>query len=109
MRGVRLTTSGLAAVGVLAVLAAALEPRRSRANAVWEWDDIATARVALVFGVMSVLGGIAVAASPGGMRSVPAGRLLAAQVVLTGLAVACALVVLRSGAWLTQIRAVPVP
>lgn len=106
--GLRLTTSSLAAVGGLAVLGVAFT-RRSKTNAVWEWDDIATARAALVFGVMSVLGGIAVAASPWRGRPIPAGRLLAAQVVLTGLAAACALVVLRSGTWLDRMQAVPLP
>lgn len=91
------------------MLGVAFQTRRAKTNAVWEWDDIATARAALVFGVMSVLGGIAVAASPWRGRPIPAGRLLAAQVVLTGLAAACALVVLRSGAWLDRMQAVPLP
>ncbi len=106
--GVRLTTSSLAAVAGLALLGAAFS-RRSRANAVWEWADIATARVALVVGVISVLGCVGIAASPSRVTSIRYSRLLAAQVVLAGIAVACALVLLRSGAWLMHLRAVPVP
>ncbi len=106
--GVRLTTSSLAAVAGLALLGAAFS-RRSRANAVWEWADIATARVALVVGVISVLGCVGIAASPSRVTSIRYSRLLAAQVVLAGIAVACALVLLRSGAWLMHVRAVPVP
>ncbi len=106
--GVRLTTSSLAAVAGLALLGAAFS-RRSRANAVWEWADIATARVALVVGVISVLGCVGIAASPSRVTSIRYSRLLSAQVVLAGIAVACALVLLRSGAWLMDVRAVPVP
>ncbi len=106
--GVRLTTSSLAAVAGLALLGAAFS-RRSRANAVWEWADIATARVALVVGVISVLGCVGIAASPSRVTSIRYSRLLAAQVVLAGIAAACALVLLRSGAWLMHVRAVPVP
>lgn len=105
----RLGTAGLAAVAGVAVVGAALEPRRAQANAVWEWDDVATARVALAIGLISVLGALAVATSSWRVRVMPSGRVLAAQVLLTALALACALVVLRSGAWLTGVRAVPVP
>lgn len=107
--GLRLGTAALAAVAGVAMLAAALEPRRSRGNAVWEWDDVATARVALLIGLISVVGALAVAASPWRSRVMSSGRVLAAQAVVAGLAVACALVVLRSGAWLMDVRAVPVP
>lgn len=107
--GVRLTASSLAAVGVLAVLGVAFQTRRSRTNAVWEWGDIGKARFALVFGVISVLGGVAVAVSPWRERPVPAGRLLAAQLILSAFAVACALVMLRSGAWLDYMQPVPLP
>lgn len=93
----------------MALLGAAFEPRRSRTNAVWEWADIATARVALVVGVINVLGCVGIAASPSRVTSIRYSHLLAAQVVLAGIAVACALVVLRSGAWLMHVRAVPVP
>jgi hypothetical protein len=73
---------------------------------VWEWADIATARVALVVGVINVLGCVGIAASPSRVTSIRYSHLLAAQVVLAGIAVACALVVLRSGAWLpTRARA----
>lgn len=82
--GGRVASVGLAGVAALAVLAAAIEPRRSRANAVWEWDDIATARAALVVGTISVLIGIAIAVPPSRTWSTRSGRRLAAQVVLAG-------------------------
>jgi hypothetical protein len=107
--GQRLGTAALAAIAAVTVLGAALVPRYGRTDDVWEWDDIARARVALVLGLISVLGGIAVAASPWRERPVPTGRLLAAQLLLTVFAVACALVVLRSGAWLDHMQSVPLP
>jgi hypothetical protein len=107
--GQRLGTAVLAAIAAVTVLGAALVPRYGRTDDMWEWDDIARARVALVLGLISVLGGIAVAASPWRARPLPTGRLLAAQLIPTAFAVACGLLVLRSGAWLDHMQSVPLP
>jgi hypothetical protein len=58
--GQRLGTAVLAAIAAVTVLGAALVPRYGRTDDVWEWDDIARARVAPVLGLISVLGGITV-------------------------------------------------
>jgi hypothetical protein len=96
----------MAALAVVTLSAALLAPHRSRANWVWEWQDIGTARVATLVGGTSmvvVVGLAGVAWCRGGRsnRSV-----LGAEAVFTALAVGSALVLIRSGTWLPDFRPV---
>jgi hypothetical protein len=107
--GIRLAAAGLAGIAGLVLLAAAAHPLRSKPNAVWEWENVATARAALAVGVGCLLAGAGIAAASWGGTATRAGRLLAAEAALALVVVTCALVLLRSGTWLIGVRAAPIP
>jgi hypothetical protein len=102
----RVASGGMALIAVAAVSAALVAPRVSRANWVWEWQDVAAARLATVLAGVSALVAVGSAALARKQRPRPRRSLLGAEAVFTAVAVASAVLLVRSGTWLPNFRPV---
>lgn len=96
----------MAVFAVLALSTALLAPRRPRANWVWEWQDIGAARVATLVGGTSAVIVVSFAAVAWRQRGRLTGSLLGAEAVFTAVAVASAILLIRSRTWLPDFRPV---
>ena len=102
----RLAVSAMAVFALVAFSAALLNPHRSRANWVWQWQDIGGARVATLVGGASLIVVLGLAAVAWRQRERSNRSLLGAEAVFTALAVGSAFLLVRSGTWLPDFRPV---
>ena len=100
---IRLAASAMAVFALVALSVALLVPHRSRANWVWEWQDVGAARVATLVGGVSVIVVVGLAAVAWRRQS---NRSLGAEALFTALAVGSAFLLIRSGTWLPDFRPV---
>jgi hypothetical protein len=96
----------MAVFALVTFSAALIAPHRSRTNWVWEWQDIAAARVATLVGGASVIIVVGLAAVASRQRERSNRSLLGAEAAFTALAVGSAFLLIRSGSWLPDFRPV---
>lgn len=99
---------GIAAFAMLVLAAALAAPVVPRSNWVWDWHDVTSARAAIIFGMVSTLGAMGLAVSVWRKPSLGARRLLGAELALAAVTITSSLLLMRSGSWMPDMRAVMV-